>query len=70
MLKIDCVDRWQAYFRLCELDIPCRCSSHQPLQVEVSTPQSAIQTWSVMMQVSKPKAELATWLDTCWRFAS
>ncbi|MEM6353980.1 MAG: Asr1405/Asl0597 family protein [Cyanobacteria bacterium P01_D01_bin.14] len=66
MTQIDCPDRWQAYFRLCELGVTCRCRSHQPLEVEINTPHTAIQLWSVLAQTSRPRLDLARWLQTCW----
>jgi len=66
MMKIDCVDRWQTYFRLRELGIPCRCQAHQPLEVDVSSPQSMVQICSVLRQSAQTRSELAQWLETCW----
>ena len=66
MPKLDCADRWEAYFRLCELDIDCRCRSHQPLEVAMTTPQAMIQTWSVLNRLTLTRVELAQWLDHCW----
>ncbi|MEL6249873.1 MAG: Asr1405/Asl0597 family protein [Cyanobacteria bacterium J06648_16] len=70
MLQIDCFDRWQVYFRLCELGIRCTCQSYQPLQVEVTTPQSVVQIQSVLAQVTQSRLELACWLDTCWQLTA
>ncbi|MEO1591715.1 MAG: Asr1405/Asl0597 family protein [Cyanobacteria bacterium J06632_22] len=66
MLKIDCADRWQAYFRLCELGITCRCCAHQPLEVDVASPQAAVQIYSVLRQSNHTRLELADWLERCW----
>ncbi|WP_036028294.1 Asr1405/Asl0597 family protein [Leptolyngbya sp. PCC 6406] len=66
MIPIDCCDRWQVYFRLQELDIPCHCQSHQPLQVKITTPQAALQVWTVVRRCSTPRPDLAQWLDGCW----
>ncbi len=67
MMQIDCADRWAAYFRLCELGIDCCCASHQPLQIELNTPHAVVQTWSVMNQITQPRAELVQWLNLCWQ---
>jgi hypothetical protein len=69
MANIHCEDRWQAYFRLRELDIPCRCQPHQPLQVQIDGPHQAMQLWSVMQQANRPRRELAQWLETCWQLS-
>ncbi|MCL1469267.1 Asr1405/Asl0597 family protein [Argonema antarcticum] len=60
-------DRWQAYQRLRSLEIPCCCSLQGSLEVEVNTPLAAIQLWSVMGQMTRPRRELAVWLDRCWQ---
>lgn len=67
MAIVYCEDRWQVYHRLKTLDIPCWCRSHQPLKVEVNSPQAAIQVWSVVRQISKPRQDLVQWLNHCWR---
>ena len=67
MAIVQCQDRWQVYHRLKDLDIPCRCRSHQPLRVEVNSAQSAILVWSVVMQISRPRQDLVQWLNHCWR---
>ncbi|MGD1909067.1 MAG: Asr1405/Asl0597 family protein [Leptolyngbyaceae cyanobacterium] len=64
--EIECCDRWQVYFRLQELDIPCQCQAHKPLSAEVRTADVALQIWSVVNRVSRPQKELATWLNHCW----
>ena len=64
---VHCEDRWQVYHRLKELDIPCRCRAHQPLQVEVNSAQTAIQIWSVVKQISSSRRDLVLRLNQCWR---
>jgi hypothetical protein len=65
--EVDCQDRWQVYYRLQELDIPCQCASYQPLKVQIDHPLAAIQLWSVVQRVAAPRQQLADWLETCWR---
>jgi hypothetical protein len=60
-------DRWQAYQRLQELQIPCHCSTAGYLEVEVNTPLAAIQVKSVIQQLTASRAELINWLNRCWQ---
>jgi hypothetical protein len=60
-------DRWQAYYRLQELQIPCICLEDGRLQVEVNTPNAAIQLWSVMQQLTRTRQQLSDWLERCWQ---
>lgn len=60
-------DRWQAYQRLRSLEVPCYCSLQGSLEVEVDTPLAAIQVWSAIGQFTRPRRELAVWLDRCWQ---
>ncbi|NJN22435.1 MAG: hypothetical protein HC812_16190 [Leptolyngbya sp. RL_3_1] len=64
--EIDCRDRWQVYFRLRELGIPCHCQAHCPLLAEVHTADTALQVWSVVNRVARSRQDLVTWLDQCW----
>ncbi|NEQ97879.1 MAG: hypothetical protein F6K30_14360 [Cyanothece sp. SIO2G6] len=65
MIQVDCGDRWQAYHRLQELDIPCECRSYKPLLVDVSTAQACVQVWSVVRRTSTSRLDLAQWLNRC-----
>jgi hypothetical protein len=65
-IKINRADRWVVYYRLQELQIPCCCSANHPLQVEIVSPTTAIQLWSVLRQVSASRHELISWLSNCW----
>lgn len=60
-------DRWQAYQRLQDLEIPCWCDKQGGLEVQVNSPLAAMQVWSVMQQFTQPRGELAAWLNGCWR---
>ncbi|WP_342057533.1 Asr1405/Asl0597 family protein [Crocosphaera sp. Alani8] len=54
--------------RLQELDIPCFCETHKPLEVHASNPTAIIQLWSVTKQYSASRQELIDWLQDCWHF--
>ncbi|MEO1349757.1 MAG: Asr1405/Asl0597 family protein [Cyanobacteria bacterium J06635_15] len=69
LFSVDCAARWQVYFRLQELDIPCRCQGYCPLEVDVSTPRAAIQLWSVLACASESRLELAGRLERCWQLS-
>ena len=69
-VPVECGDRWQVYFRLQELDIPCQCKSYQPLLVDIQSAQSLIQVWSVVKRVSTPRNVLSEWLNQCLRLPS
>jgi len=59
------LDRWAAYRRLQELDIPCQCTGHCPLKVCVNSATAAIQLWSVSQQLTASRQELVQWLQHC-----
>lgn len=70
MIEIDCCDRWEAYFRLQELGVICDCKSYQPLKVQVGSVTDAIQVWCVTNRLTKPRCDLASWLNRCLAMAS
>lgn len=70
VLSIPRHDRWQAYQRLQELDVPCQCLVDGRLQVDVSHPTAIVQLKSVVQQLTAPRAELVNWLKQCWQQAS
>ena len=63
-------ERWIIYRRLQELEIPCQCSTNQPLQVELSNPNAIAQLCHVVKQLTAPRSELVKWLDRCWKVES
>ncbi len=65
-VEVNLGERWSIYHRLRELQIPCSCAISQPLRVEVGSPLSAIQLWSVVQSVTKNRDELVCWLNQCW----
>ncbi|WP_353930305.1 Asr1405/Asl0597 family protein [Okeanomitos corallinicola TIOX110] len=67
IVEVNWADRWQVYQRLNELDIPCCCETNQPLQVEVTNPQIAVQFWSVMRHFTASRQDLICRLEHCWR---
>ncbi|MBC5794428.1 MAG: Asr1405/Asl0597 family protein [Sphaerospermopsis kisseleviana] len=67
VIDVSWSERWQVYQRLNELDIPCHCQSNQPLQVEITNPQIAIQVWSVVRQVKAYRQDLICHLKDCLR---
>ncbi|WAL61609.1 Asr1405/Asl0597 family protein [Thermocoleostomius sinensis] len=66
IISIPRCDRWQAYHRLQELHIPCICLEDGRLQVEITSPHAAVQLWSVMQQLTRPRQQLSNWLERCW----
>ena len=62
--------RWQVYYRLQELDIPCQCLPYKPLQAQPNHVQAAIQLWSVVRSFSLSSHELVNWLNHCWKINS
>ena len=69
-LGINNTERWSIYHRLQELDIPCRCSTYQPLQVEIDCPSAIAQLCCVVKRSTASRSELIDWLDNCWRMKS
>lgn len=69
-INVQQVQRWQIYQRLLELQIPCRCHCHQPLEVELATPLKLWQFWSVVWRISASRETLRDYLDRCWRLPS
>ncbi len=60
-------ERWSIYHRLQQLEIPCRCSTNQPLEVELDNPSAIAQLYCVVKQSTASRSELIDWLDDCWR---
>ncbi|PSB08474.1 hypothetical protein C7B62_16665 [Pleurocapsa sp. CCALA 161] len=70
IVTIKNTERWTIYHRLQELEIPCQCSTNQPVQVELNTPNEIAQLCSVFKQSTASRSELIDWLDDCWRIKS
>lgn len=67
IVKVNTDLRWQVYFRLQELNIPCQCSLYQPLQAKTDHAVEAIQLWSVVRSFTLSSHELVHWLNRCWQ---
>ncbi|MEM8721056.1 MAG: Asr1405/Asl0597 family protein [Cyanobacteria bacterium P01_G01_bin.39] len=66
IIEIDRTESWFAYRRFQDLAIASSISTGQPLRVEISDPQTAVQVWSVIKQVTGSRSELIDWLENCW----
>ena len=62
-VEVNRADRWQVYLRLQQLDIPCVCTTNQPLRVQIQTTAAAVQLWSVVRQLTASRHELAFYTD-------
>lgn len=65
-IEIARTECWFAYRRFQALAIASSISTGQPLRVEINDPQTAIQVWSVIKQVTGSRSELIDWLEHCW----
>ena len=63
-------ERWSVYHRLQELEISCRCSTEQPLEVELNCPIAIAQLSCVVRRMTASRDELIDWLDDCWKIKS
>ncbi|MBE9167773.1 hypothetical protein IQ238_09665 [Pleurocapsales cyanobacterium LEGE 06147] len=70
VVTVNWAERWSVYYRLQELQIPCKCSTNQPLQVQLDSTKTAIQLWSVARQFNGSRQELVDWLECCWQLKS
>jgi hypothetical protein len=59
-------DRWSAYYRLQELDIPCTCAKDGTLEVEVNHAQALVLARSAIRQFTSSRQEGINWLERCW----
>ena len=66
VLAVKWSSRWDVFRRLQGLGIKCQCSTNEPLLVDIDTPTTAIQIWSVLRQSSESRQELIDWLEGCW----
>lgn len=65
--QLDRVERWNVYYRLQDLAIPCTCRQGQPLQVQIPTATAAIQFWSVIQNFTAPRQVAVDRLEHCWQ---
>lgn len=66
-VQVDPITRWNIYYRLLDLSIPCSCKMGEPLRVCVQDTLAAIQLWSVIRQATASRKEHIEWLNTCWQ---
>ncbi len=69
-IAINGSERWDIYHRLQELSISCQCSTHQLLTVEISSPNSLIQVWTVVKRMTSSRESLIQSLKSCWEKSS
>ncbi|MCC5599878.1 hypothetical protein LC653_00480 [Nostoc sp. CHAB 5784] len=67
LVEVNWADRWQVYQRLKELDIPCSCTANQPLKVEIGSPMTAVQLWSVIRRLTASRQDQIWTLECCWK---
>jgi hypothetical protein len=60
-------ERWAIGDRLRQLGISVTCAMGEPLRIEVSTAQAALQCWTVMRSHQATRSQLADWLEDCFR---
>jgi hypothetical protein len=48
------------------LEIDCQCSTNEPLLVDLDSPTTLIQVWSVIRQSTAERHQLIDWLNGCW----
>ncbi len=66
VLSVKWAYRWEVFRRLKALGIDCQCSTNEPLLVDLHSPTTLVQIWSVIRQSSAEREQLIDWLDNCW----
>lgn len=66
VLSVKWAYRWEVFRRLKALGIDCQCSTNEPLLVDLYSPTTLVQIWSVIRQSSAEREQLIDWLDNCW----
>jgi len=66
-IQVDLIARWDVYFHLQELSIPCECKHGQPLWVKIDNATAAIQVWSAIQAFTASKQSQVTHLQQCWQ---
>lgn len=66
VLSVKWAYRWEVYRRLKTLEIDCHCSTNEPLLVDLYSPTTLVQIWSVIRQSSAERQQLIDWLNNCW----
>jgi hypothetical protein len=67
VVNVSRIDRWQIYYRLQELMIPCCCPDDGSLRVEVNDSVAAVLVRSTVQQYIASRQELVDWLERCWK---
>ncbi|NJL81124.1 MAG: hypothetical protein HC836_04670 [Richelia sp. RM2_1_2] len=67
IVQIPHSQRWQIYYRLQELNIPCSCLSDGSLQVQINNTIAAILLRSTVIQFTASRCSLIDWLERCWQ---
>ncbi|MEO1069103.1 MAG: Asr1405/Asl0597 family protein [Cyanobacteria bacterium J06638_6] len=67
VFELDRADRWTVYRRLKDLNVVCECKCDRPLRAAIHTPTEALQVWSVLQAITRPKCLLADHLERCWQ---
>ncbi|MEM9087443.1 MAG: Asr1405/Asl0597 family protein [Cyanobacteria bacterium P01_F01_bin.53] len=66
-IEVDRIARWDVYFYLQALSIPCECKCNQPLRVQIDTTNTALQLWSLVRVFTAPKQQCVEHLEQCWQ---
>ena len=66
-IEIDSIVRWEVYFYLQELSVPCQCKHGQALRVEINHATAAIQLWSIVQTFAAPQQSQVDLLQRCWQ---
>ncbi|MEL6580020.1 MAG: Asr1405/Asl0597 family protein [Cyanobacteria bacterium J06621_12] len=59
--------RWEVFRRLKALEIDCQCSTNEPLLVNLDSPTTLVQLWSVIRHTNAERQRLINWLNDCWQ---
>lgn len=66
VIAVKWAHRWEVFRRLQALEIDCQCSTNEPLLVNLDSPTTLAQVWSVMRQSTAQRHQLVDWLNDCW----
>jgi hypothetical protein len=69
-VQIPRCDRWQAYQRLQDLGISCRCLEDGRLRVDAESFTDALLVRSVVKRLTDSRLQLVHWLERCWQVES
>ena len=66
-VEIDHIARWDVYFHLQALSVPCQCKQGQALRVQINHATAAIQLWSTVQAFTAPQQSQIDHLQRCWQ---